>query len=131
MGTRTILVVEDDDDIREVLREVLQDEGYAVRTAANGRAGLDSLGSEERPGLILLDLMMPVMSGWDFLAALRENPSLRSIPVLVVSAWGEQASRSGASGVLDKPLDLDRLMTEIAQCFDRSEHAGDAHPAAP
>src|SRR4051812_14163920 len=67
-----LLVIEDDTDHREVVRDVLEEEGYQVDTAAHGRAGLARLSSGPPPDLILLDLMMPVMDGWEFMAALKE-----------------------------------------------------------
>src|SRR5690606_28206772 len=88
---KTILVVEDDADIREVLREVLEVEGFTVRTADNGKVGLEALEEIGRPCLILLDLMMPVMNGLEFLAALRARSAPRSPPVVIVSAYSDIA----------------------------------------
>src|SRR4051812_14627619 len=108
-----ILVVEDDDDIRETIREVLSDEGYHVHTAPNGRAGLDWLHDQDhhpRPNLILLDLMMPVMNGFEFLQALRQDAALKGIPVVVVSAWGDEARDAGANCFIAKPVDLSKLV---------------------
>lgn len=107
---KTILVVEDDADIREVLREVLEVEGFTVRTADNGKVGLETLEEIGRPCLILLDLMMPVMNGLEFLAALRARSTPRSPPVVIVSAYSDIAREvSGAAGRLSKPIDLDDL----------------------
>lgn len=86
MSGGPILVVEDDSDIRETLQQVLELEGYRVATAANGHEGLAALETGERPSLILLDLMMPVMSGAEMLDHLRTDERLADIPVVVVTA---------------------------------------------
>ena len=111
MGQRScasVLVVDDEMDIRETIRDILEIEGYHVCCAANGKEALDVL-SEVRPGLILLDLMMPVMSGYELLQELRERDDLSGIPVTVVSAIGDRAVVRGAE-VLKKPVDLDALL---------------------
>ena len=79
------LVVEDDADSRELLRRALSGEGWKVRTAENGRAALDAI-AEQRPGVILLDLMMPEMDGFEFVSALRQQPEGRNIPIVVITA---------------------------------------------
>ncbi|MBI3977725.1 MAG: response regulator, partial [Chloroflexi bacterium] len=84
-GARPALVVEDDPSTREMLRRLLEREGWTVAEAANGRIGLDRV-AEQRPELILLDLMMPEMDGFEFVAELRREPDRRSIPVVVVTA---------------------------------------------
>src|SRR2546423_672914 len=82
-----ILVVEDDEDIRDAVEQVLRAEGYQTRGAANGREAQQALeGADEPPELILLDLMMPVMDGWDFLFWLDEHTELRGTPVAIMSA---------------------------------------------
>jgi CheY-like chemotaxis protein len=116
-GTRPILVVEDDHDVRVTLRAVLEEEGYAVFTATNGRDALDLLEREEpRPGLILLDLMMPIMDGWQFAALLKANATLAAIPFAVASAVARYEAPSRAIAILNKPLDLDALL-ELAQRY--------------
>jgi CheY-like chemotaxis protein len=82
---RSVLLVEDDENTRSVLRRLLELEGWTVREAVNGRAGLDQL-SEDTPGLILLDLMMPEMDGFEFVAKLQGTLEWRSLPVVVVTA---------------------------------------------
>nr|AYM54087.1 family membership protein [Byssovorax cruenta] len=118
-----MLVVEDEPDIRETLRDILEMEGYRVRCASNGKEALDAL-AEMRPRLILLDLMMPVMSGYEFLQRLRENDDLSTIPVAVVSAVGDQRAVSDTT-VLRKPVDLDTLLHVVdEQCGEcRAEAA--------
>src|SRR5678816_1869583 len=79
-SVRKVLVVEDDEDVREVLRETLEDAGYPVICAKDGREGLELLRAEPRPCLVLLDLMMPVLSGWQFRAQQQQDPRLARSP---------------------------------------------------
>lgn len=111
--TKTILIVEDEEDIRESLREILEEEGYAVALAADGRAGLERLRQLTRPCAVILDIIMPVMSGTEFYAALRADPALADIPVLVSTSDPSRAP----SGVLimKKPLDIARLLETVAK----------------
>lgn len=104
-----VLVVDDDPDIRETLREVLDLEGVTVTTAADGRDAMEALRAGLGPSLIVLDLMMPIMSGWDVLAALRADRALAEIPVAVISAGG-RTPPPGATYFLKKPIDLDDLL---------------------
>jgi CheY-like chemotaxis protein len=104
---RPILVVEDDLDARESLRDILHDEGYAVHTAADGQEALGVLARIPLPCVILLDLMMPGMNGWDFLDALGD--ALGEIPVVIVSAYQAPAGFP----VLPKPVDLDELLRVV------------------
>ena len=109
----TILVVEDDTDVRESIREVLEDAGYAVATASNGKEGLDRL-ERTRPSLILLDLMMPVMSGPELLAILQQRGN--DVPVVVVSAYADHADASaGVSGFISKPVRLQKLLDTVRE----------------
>jgi CheY-like chemotaxis protein len=111
---RSVLLVEDDPDIRASLEEALEWEGYRVVTAANGRDALARLPRMARPCLILLDLMMPVMNGWEFADALEKNDRLAAIPIVVVTAFADQAgdkkSSIGTGEVVRKPVDLDVLL---------------------
>jgi CheY-like chemotaxis protein len=123
---RGILVVDDDDDVREALRRLLDDEGYAVAVASNGVEALDYLrSSAPRPSVILLDLMMPVMNGWQFRGVQKKDPDLCSIPVVVLSASGAARERVGLLGVSEvilKPFDLEDLLRslEVAQTPPRT-----------
>lgn len=112
-----ILIVEDEYSIRDILMEVLEDEGYPVTGAANGQEALTYLRCSNRlPMLILLDLNMPIMSGWEFRQALRADPTLRQIPVVVVSASttiAQQRRTLQADSYLAKPLDLDMLIDTV------------------
>jgi CheY-like chemotaxis protein len=104
-----VLVVEDDQDVQSTLHEFLKEEGYEVETANNGQEALEHL-EKHRPGLVLLDLMMPVMSGWEFLERRNQDPELSKVPVLVLSAVPGSPSVPGALAFLRKPVDLARLM---------------------
>jgi CheY-like chemotaxis protein len=122
--TRPVLLVDDDEPIRRPLKELLEAEGYSVVTAANGRDALLALRTMEPPGVILLDLMMPVMSGGQLLDALRADPALHAIPVIILSAWLHRwTSRmvdSGHMQVLPKPIDTDRLLALVrTYCGER------------
>jgi two-component system, chemotaxis family, chemotaxis protein CheY len=113
MSGDTILVVEDDVDILECYQSLLERAGYHVTTAHNGQEALDQL-SRERPALILLDLMMPVMSGPEFLEAMRTDEKSENIPVLIVSAYGELADATcGVAGFLRKPVELQALLSAV------------------
>jgi CheY-like chemotaxis protein len=112
----SILIVEDDEDIRETLRYALEAEGYEVVTAADGKEGLAILARMPRPCLILLDLMMPVMNGWEFMDALVSDRTLATIPVVVTTAFIERADVVPAVEFLKKPVTLDQL-TAIARRY--------------
>lgn len=109
MGCKTILVVEDDKDIRDMLAFALEVEGYDVARAANGKEGLDLLPNMSGPCLILLDMMMPVMNGWEFLRAMRKDDILAVIPIVIVSAFSEQLLDEDVQSVMKKPIDLEAL----------------------
>jgi CheY-like chemotaxis protein len=120
-----ILVVEDDPEIREVVRDVLQDEGYAVVTATNGKEGLERLRQMARPCLVLLDLLMPVMNGGEFLTALRTTDVLATLPVVVFSAWSEEAQkiRDDTQGFVEKPVSLPALLDTVTKfCAPGADH---------
>lgn len=106
------MVVDDDPDIRDALGDVLVEEGYEVVSRANGRDALDYLKDGAPPRVILLDLMMPVMDGWQFRRRQEADPSLSKIPVIAITAaWGD-GHQSGilADHVLPKPLELETLL---------------------
>lgn len=113
MSCKTILIVEDEKDIRDTYALALEIEGYTVVCAANGKDGLDLLPRTQGPCLILLDLMMPVMNGWEFLKAMRKNDVLAVIPVVVVSAFGELAKCENIENILKKPIELDTLLNIV------------------
>jgi len=109
-----VLVVDDDPDIRDSLREVLEDEGYKVSCVGNGREALDHLKkSSPRPCVILLDLMMPVMDGWQFRKEQKQDVSIADIPLVVITATGKRPVLVDAAELVMKPLDLSRLFEAI------------------
>ena len=112
MGTKSILVVEDDHNIRVTLRNLLEHEGYAVISAANGQDGLDLFKHIAPPSLVLLDLQMPIMDGLEFLAAKAAVPSIASIPVVVISAApdAQRVIQGQVQGFVKKPIDHETLM---------------------
>jgi CheY-like chemotaxis protein len=115
----TILVVEDNDDVRDMMAVTLQLEGHTVITAANGQEALNRLQRGLRPCLILLDLMMPVMTGWEFRAAVENDPVLKHIPIVVVSAANaDSAARAAVAAVVPKPIDVERLLTVVCELCD-------------
>jgi CheY-like chemotaxis protein len=118
LTTPHILVVDDDFGIREVLSEVLDEAGYRTSTATDGDEALRYLhGAPDLPCVILLDLMMPVMTGWEFRLAQQGDPRLAPIPVVALSARHSLAHPSYAITVdafLHKPIDLDLLLDTIA-----------------
>lgn len=112
-----VLVVDDDPDLLDVTRFVLESEGFGVETAKHGQEALDLLSAGRLPALVLLDLMMPVMNGWVFLEELAKIPSLRAIPVVVLTA-AEPKQVPGAVEILRKPIDLG-LLVEVVERHTR------------
>jgi CheY-like chemotaxis protein len=123
-----VVVVEDDPDIRDVIREVLVSEGYVVHAFANGREALDGLKCCPEPCLILLDLMMPVMSGQEFLEARHTvGDRLMAVLVLIVSAFADPAQRAdGVIGYVKKPVDVDLLLRMIGRYCEGASSEGAA-----
>jgi two-component system, sensor histidine kinase and response regulator len=114
-GRKTVLVVDDEVEIRESLEEALQDEGYDVVVAANGREAMLALPRLARPCAVVLDIIMPFMSGAEVYAAMRIDPGLADIPVVVSTS---DPSRAPAGALLmKKPIHLDRLLETIAGLF--------------
>ncbi|HET6281971.1 MAG TPA: response regulator [Polyangia bacterium] len=117
MPEPVVLLVEDEDDAREVLATALEDAHYKVLRAANGAEALKVLADQTvRCDLILLDLMMPVMNGWDFRHRQRQDPRLARIPVVLMSAGARLASTAGgldASGFITKPVEIDDLLNNV------------------
>ena len=106
-----ILVVEDNDDVREMMAITLELEGHDVSTATNGCDALTKLRQGDRPCVILLDLMMPVMNGWEFRQEIENDPVLREVPVVIISAaTAELIHTTTAAAYLPKPLNMDQLL---------------------
>jgi CheY-like chemotaxis protein len=107
-----VLLVEDNDDIRESYATLIRERGYDVQTAVNGRDALDKLEAAGSVDVILLDLMMPVMDGWQFRRRLLDEPKWAAIPVVLMSGAGElerHARSLGAAAYLEKPIRLNAL----------------------
>lgn len=122
-----ILVVEDDPDLRESLCDVLRDEGYAATAAADGRSALDWLRKNPAPVLILLDLMMPVMSGDELGEELARDQRLRGVPVVVLSALEAGRQKGGvptARAYLKKPIDPEELIATVSGFLAPAPRAG-------
>ena len=113
MKTPMLFLIEDEPDIRDSLKEILEGEGYEVCTAANGAEALRTLETMPAPQLILLDLLMPVMNGTEFLKEQGKRPAIAGVPVVVLSA---DASRKPVEGVtlhVRKPIDLGELLEVV------------------
>jgi CheY-like chemotaxis protein len=112
----TVFVVEDDVDTRDMLGRFLELEGFRVEVACNGQQALDRLSAGVSPCVILLDLMMPVMDGWQFREQQARDTAISKIPVIVVSAAGtDRISGVAANAYLSKPVDLDQLLERVTQ----------------
>ena len=113
----SILIIEDDEAIRESLIELLENEGYDVKSAENGQVALNYLvTSEHRINLILLDLMMPVMGGLEFCIEIEKNKQLSQIPIVIMSADGrleEKQDLSRAKSFIRKPVDIDDILATV------------------
>ena len=114
--TKLVFLIEDDPDIRDALAQLLTLEGFTVTSAENGEEGIRQLSaSHPRPDLILLDLMMPVMDGYEFLQERRKRPEIQKIPVVILTA--NQTSDSSrlidVQGFLRKPLDVEKLISTM------------------
>jgi CheY-like chemotaxis protein len=125
-----ILVVDDDPDIRYLLQQLLEDGGYRVRVATDGGQAIAEL-ERRLPSLVLLDLMMPVMSGWETLAAIRARGW--ALPVVFMSAGSNlqtQAIASQADGYISKPFDVDAMFKLLTNCLCPAETPAQpgAHP---
>jgi CheY-like chemotaxis protein len=114
-GRRTVLVVDDEPELGDSLRDALEDEGYRVVVARNGKEALEALPALERPLAVILDIIMPVMSGTELYAAMRADRRFRDVPVLFSTSDPSRAP----SGVLimKKPADLEQLLRAVAKLF--------------
>lgn len=118
----TVLVAEDDESIREEVAEILRDEGYEVVTAANGVQTLECLREVTGPAVLILDLMMPKLDGWELRSEQLRDPRLASVPILVVSGAAdlrEQAAALRADAWLTKPFRVDALIAAVARLANR------------
>jgi CheY-like chemotaxis protein len=116
-----ILVVDDDEQSRELMEAMLTPHGYDVVTAENGEIGV-TLATRDKPSLILLDIMMPVIDGYVALSMMKKDPAISGIPVIMVTALGydlnkKLADRLGAAGYITKPVSLSALLKEVGRCL--------------
>jgi CheY-like chemotaxis protein len=118
-----ILVVDDDDDAREVIRDVLESAGFAVSEARNGKHALDSLLGHPETALVLLDLDMPVMSGTELLAHMKSDERLSSVPVLILSGVVSSKAPEGQPvvGFMSKPCDMKGLIQAVTAHVNRRD----------
>jgi CheY-like chemotaxis protein len=112
--THTVLVVEDEEELREMMRDALELNGYAVVTATDGRDALSKIPGIESLCLVVLDLLMPDMNGWAFFEEMRRRSELATVPVVVHSSAPAQAP-AGVARVLQKPLVFERLLSVVRE----------------
>lgn len=117
MTSQTILIVDDDEYIREMLLMAFEMEGYSSHAVANGQEAIDWLRTGTVPCLILLDLMMPVMNGWEFLDALEDDPVLSKadLSIVMVTAFSVDNVHPRLKGLLNKPIELDELLNTASR----------------
>ena len=121
-----ILVVDDDPAIRDVVADILEMANYRVQTAGNGAEALDHIHSEQ-PSVVLLDLMMPVMDGWEFLRKCRSEPPCAPVPVVIMSAARNAsglAAELGAQAFLGKPFEMDAVLAIVESLATTTAHDG-------
>jgi two-component system, sensor histidine kinase and response regulator len=111
VSQRQILIVEDDPEIRASLRDALEDEGYLVRCAENGQVALETIRNHGRPAAVVLDLLMPVMTGNELYDAMQADPALANIPIIVSTSEPHRAPRG--CPVVKKPFDLQAMLAAV------------------
>ncbi len=121
-----VLVIDDDADIRDSIGDILELRGYRVARAANGREALERLRSGPPPCVILLDLMMPVLNGWEFREQQSRDARLADVPVVVISGDGstdEKAAKIGVAEFLRKPLELSAILEVVRRHCAGNDHS--------
>jgi CheY-like chemotaxis protein len=130
MASKPILIVDDDKEVRSALAELLEGEGYTVAGAANGNVALQLMRGGLHPAIILLDLMMPEMDGWDFRSEQERDPTFARVPVVIVSASGfsHESIRTQfrPAAYFPKPLERSKLLDVIERLVVRSEGSSGA-----
>lgn len=111
----SILVVEDDVDIRSALVQILRLEGHKTAEAANGKEALEYLRNNPKPCMVLLDMMMPIMTGRQFLDVFKHEPENADVPVVIISAIADRIDTSGAKEFIRKPLEVSKLLEVVAK----------------
>jgi CheY-like chemotaxis protein len=115
-GGKRILLVEDDDDTRELMAELLRTEGYTVDVASNGALALELLRKGDAPALVIADMHMPVMNGRELLRRLRDEPGLAAVPIVILSGDATRdrdVLKGGASGLVSKPVSIEMLLATV------------------
>lgn len=115
MTGKYLLIIEDNKDIQNVLKTALEIEGYLIFTANNGKEGLEQLSKMPIPCMVLLDLMMPIMNGWEFADEISRDIIYSSIPIVVVSAFNDKNFNTEKNNYIQKPIDLDALLKTISK----------------
>lgn len=121
-----VCIVEDEIDIRETLKTLFEMEGYEVKTASNGKEALRIVYNLPDFAVFLVDLMMPVMNGWEFIETIREKYSKTELPIIVMSAVVEQAKSLSAkvNAMIKKPIEIDRILNLVAmECLRKENKA--------
>ena len=118
---KTILIVDDEPKNIELFRDLLQVVGYTTVEATNGKQGID-LAKDRQPGLILMDIQMPIMDGFEALRILKGDATTRNIPVIVLTSYAmkgdkERIFKAGCDEYIAKPVDIDELLKKVAECF--------------
>jgi CheY-like chemotaxis protein len=131
MKTGPILIIDDDEGIREILQLILEDEGYKTFTSNDGAQALELLRKIPEPSLILLDLMMPIMDGREFMLELRQDPDLGHLntPIILITAFSN-VKITGVTGVTQKPLEMNEVLA-IARKYCSLQNRGEnvsSHP---
>lgn len=122
-----VLIVDDNPDTLQTLSWFLEDEGYRTQTASNGQEAMALLQKGERPCVVLLDLMMPVMDGWQVISAMRKSEVLSDIPIVVISAFADRTPLQ-VERILSKPPNLDALLETVADfCHREDKKCSSAH----
>ena len=124
-----VLIVEDDSALREALVQVLADEGYDILSARDGLEAVNCLKKGNRPDVILLDLSMPVVNGWEFRMFQKRDPELAGIPVILITAGGysrEEVAWLEPSAMIPKPVDLSVLLAVVHRFCARPEEREEA-----
>ena len=114
LDCKSILIIEDEESIRQTLRDVFELKGFTVYSATNGAEGIRELREmPQKPCVVLLDLMMPVVNGWQFLDVQRNDPKLSDIPIIICSAYEESAKAVHPEGFVAKPVQLATLLAAV------------------
>jgi CheY-like chemotaxis protein len=108
-----VLLVDDDEDLRDAVADLLRGRGYFVATAEDGREALAMIAAHKLPCVVLLDLVMPGMDGWKFLAVVQSDPAMAAMPIVIASAHAATHAPPGTAGVLRKPFDFDELFRVV------------------